>query len=91
MQRTLLRLNLLEAQTVGICIEIIETRPTPLLILLAVLLLQARYILRELLQYFFLELTLGLTGAEVGSIDFLGAYLPGCDGRPIMSTLLAGR
>ena len=93
MQLTLFNLNLLEAQALGLWIKVFQRRTLPLLIFLRVLMLQAIDVLCELLEYFFFELALRLTGAKfqwsicillrLREVNVLG------NRRSIMSALLA--
>ena len=50
MQCPLFRLNLLKAKTIPVLIEIVESRPIPLLVLLRILLLKPTDVLRQLLK-----------------------------------------
>ena len=61
MERPFLRLNLLEAKTVCVLIEIVQRGPIPLLVFLRILLLQSTDILCQFLQDLLFELTLWLT------------------------------
>lgn len=79
MQRTLFALNLLKAEAVCLCIEVCEARPCPFLVLLRIVLPQARHILRHLLQHLGFEVT-GLTRAHL-SLGAILRALESCCGR----------
>ena len=79
MQGTLLDLNLLEAKVVFVLVEVVQSGPFPLLILLGILLLQATNVLSQFFQHFFFELAFRLAGAKLAT-------------RPILTQLeLGGR
>ena len=71
MQGTLFNLDLLKAKAAFILVEVIQTGPFPLLILLGILLLQATNVLSQFLQYFFFELALGLARAKLATRSIL--------------------
>jgi len=79
MQRTLVALNLLKAEAVRLRVEGREARSCPFLILLRIVLPQARHILRHLFQHLGFEVT-GLTRAHLSLGAILGA-LESCCGR----------
>lgn len=65
MQSPFFNVDRLEANLVRPLIEAVQARSRPLLVLLRIFLLETAHVLRELLQDFFFELTLGLTRPEM--------------------------
>lgn len=63
MQRSLFRLNLLEAKTICVLIKVVQRGPVPLLVFLRILLLQSVDILCQFLKYLLFKLALWLARA----------------------------
>lgn len=69
MQCSLLDINLLKDESIGLLIKVLERRPVPLLVLLGSVAFETIDVLTQLLQHLLFELTLGLARAKVGSLD----------------------